>query len=157
MFTIRCFRSSHRDSFRKCLQPFYNFPGGSICSSNRHEFSRRVHLFVEKTCFFQEGLSVRRADLIISSNRYYFSQKPLFNPRTHTNFPGASIFSSNYLVLKHIRFSRRPYLVLEHIQFSRRPLCLEHIGIFQKDTPSRTDILLIGLGGCFRCLFHSFS
>ena len=25
-----------------------NFPGGSICSSNRHEFSRRVHLFVEQ-------------------------------------------------------------------------------------------------------------
>ena len=30
-------------------QPFYNFPGGSICSSNRHEFSSRVHLFVEQT------------------------------------------------------------------------------------------------------------
>ena len=30
-------------------QPFYNFPGGSICSSNRHEFSRKVHLFVEQT------------------------------------------------------------------------------------------------------------
>ena len=30
-------------------QPFYNFPGGSICSSNRHDFSRRVHLFVEQT------------------------------------------------------------------------------------------------------------
>ena len=28
---------------------FYNFPGGSICSSNRHEFSRRVYLFVEQT------------------------------------------------------------------------------------------------------------
>ena len=75
-------------------QPFYNFPGGYICSSNRHEFSRRVNLFVEqthifqeglyvlradtnfpgglfeKTCFFQEVLSVRRTDLIISSNRY---------------------------------------------------------------------------------------
>ena len=46
-------RSSHRDSFRKYLffqeQPFYTFPGGSICFSNRHEFSRRVHLFVEQT------------------------------------------------------------------------------------------------------------
>ena len=75
-------------------QPFYNFPGGYICSSNRHEFSRRVNLFVEqtrifqeglyvlrtdtnfqgglfeKTCFFKEVLSVRRTDLIISSNRY---------------------------------------------------------------------------------------
>ena len=31
-----------------------------------------------------------------------------------------------------------------------RPLCLEHIGIFQEGTLSRTDISLIGLGGCFR-------
>ena len=88
-----------------------------------------------------------------------FSQKPLFSPRTHTNFPGASIFSSN-----RYSFSRKLYLVLEHIQFSRRLLCLEHIGIFQEGTPSRTDISLIGLGGCFRLfnqipkndLFYSF-
>ena len=71
----------------------------------------------------------------MSSNRYSFSRKP-------------------YLVLEHIRFSRRPYLVLKHIQFSRRPLCLEHIGIFQEGTLSRTDISLIGLGGCFR-RFHN--
>ena len=32
----------------------------------------------------------------------------------------------------------------------RRPLSLEHIGIFQECTPSRTDISLIGLSGCFR-------
>ena len=56
------------------------------------------------------------------------------------------------LSLEHLLFSSRLYLVLEHIQFSRRPLCLEHIGIFQKGTPSRTDISLIGLGGCFRIL-----
>ena len=54
--------------------PFYNFPGGSICSSNRHEFSRKVHLFVEQTLIFQEGLYVLRTD---------------------TNFPGGSICSSN--------------------------------------------------------------
>ena len=171
---IRQIRSSHRDSFRKYLfffsrshlfiifqeDPFVprtdmNFPGGSICSSNRYEFSRRAY---RKDMFFQGGS-------ICSSNRPYYlieqiliSQKPLFSPRTHTNFPGASIFSSNrysfsrkpYLVLEHLRFSRRLYLVLEHIQFSRSPLCLEHIGIFQEGTPSRTDISLIGLGGCFR-------
>ena len=146
-----------------------NFPGGSICSSNRHEFSRRVYLFVEQTQIFQEGLSKRH----VFSRRFYLfveqtllshrtdiniSQKPLFSPRTHTKFPGASIFSWNrysfsrklYLVLEHIRFSRRSYLVLEHIRFSRRPLCLEQILIFQEGTPSRTDISLIGLGGCFR-------
>ena len=74
-------RSSHRDSFRKYLFffsrsnlfkffqecPFVprtdmNFPGGSICSSNRHEFSRRVYLFVEQTWIFQEGLYVLRTD-----------------------------------------------------------------------------------------------
>ena len=134
-----------------------NFPGASICSSNRHEFSRRAY---RKDMFFQGGS-------ICSSNRSYYLieqilifPETLFNPRTHTNFPGASIFSSNrylfsrmlYLVLEHIRFSRRPYLVFEHIQFSRRPLCLELIGIFQEGTPSRTDISLIGLGGCFRTI-----
>ena len=150
-------------------QPFFNFPGEYICSSNRHEFSGRVNLFVEQTQIFQEGYSKRH----VFSRRFYlfveqtllshrtdtnFPRNPYFSPRTHTNFPGASIFSSNrysfsrkpYLVLEHLRFSRRPYLVLEHIQFSRRPLCLEHIGIFQEGTPSRTDISLIGLGGCFR-------
>ena len=70
-------------------QPFYNFPGESIYSLKRHVFSRK------QTCFFQ-------GSFICSSNRpYYFieqiliSQKPLFSPRTHTNFPRASIFSSN--------------------------------------------------------------
>ena len=146
-----------------------NFPGESICSSNRHEFSRRVYMFFEQTQIFQGGLSKRH----VFSRRFYlfveqtllshrkdtnFPRNPKFSPRTHTNFPGASIISSNrysfsrkpYLVLEHLRFSRRPYLVLEHIQFSRSPLCLEHIGIFQEGTPSRTDISLIGLGGCFR-------
>ena len=41
--------------------------------SKRHVFSRRLYLFVEQI---------------------QFSQKPLFSPQTHTNFPGASIFSS---------------------------------------------------------------
>ena len=89
----------HRDSFRKYLfffsrsnifiifqeGPFVsrtdmNFPGRSICSSNRHEFSRRVCVLrtdtnfpgglIENTCFFKEVLSVRRTELINSSNRY---------------------------------------------------------------------------------------
>ena len=111
-------RSSHRDSFRKYLFffsrsnllkffqecPFVprtdmNFPGGSICSSNRHEFSRRVYMFFERTRIFQKGLSKRH----VFSRRFYLfveqillshrtdiniSQKPLFSSRTHTNFPG---------------------------------------------------------------------
>ena len=131
-----------------------NFPGGSICSSNRNEFSRRVYImFFEQTRIFQEGLSKRPVFL----RRFYlFVEQTLLSHRTdtnfprnpylvltHTNFPGASIFSSN-----RYSFSRKPYLVLEHIRFSRRPLCLEHIGIFQEGTTSRTDISLIGLGGC---------
>ena len=146
-----------------------NFPGGSICSSNRHEFSRRVYMFFEQTRIFQEGLSKRHVFL----RRFYlFVKQTLLSHRTDTNFsrnpylvlehiqifPGASIFSSNrysfsrklYLVLEHIRLSRRSYLALEHIRFSRRPLCLEQILIFQEGIPSRTDISLIGLGGCFR-------
>ena len=119
-----------------------NFPGGSICSSNRHEFSRRVYMFFEQTRIFQEGLSKRH---VFSRRFYLFVEQTLLSHRTDTNFP-----RNPYLVLEHIRFSRRPYLILEHIQFSRRPLCLEHIGIFQEGTPSRTDISLIGLGGCFR-------
>ena len=120
-----------------------NFPGGSICSSNRHEFSRRA---IQKDIFFQGGSicsSNRPCYLhwcyLMTSNRYSFSRKL-------------------YLVLEHLRFSRRPYLVLKNIQFSRRLLCLEHIGIFQEGIyPSRTDISLIGLGGCFRkqfCFAH---
>ena len=53
-------RSSHRDSSRSNLfiifqeGPFVprtviNFPGGSICLSNRHEFSRRAYLFIKQT------------------------------------------------------------------------------------------------------------
>ena len=64
---------------------------------------------------------------IFSRRDTNFPRNPYFSPRTHTNFPGATIFSSN-----RYSFSRKPYLVLEHILFSRRPLCLEQIGIFQE-------------------------
>ena len=109
------------------------FQGGSICSWNT------PYYFIEQILIFPEIL--------------------IFSPRIHTNFPGASIFSSNrysfsrkpYLILEHIQFSRRPYLVLEHIPFSRRPLCLE--GIFQEGTPSRTDISLIGTLKLLICIF----
>ena len=148
-----------------------NFPGGSICSSNRNEFSRRVYnMFFEQTQIFQEGYSKRhvfQGSSICSSNRpYYLIEQILIFPETlilvleHIRIFQEPLFSHRtdrysfsrkpYLVLEHLRFSRRPYLVLEHIQFSRRPLRLEHIGIFQEGTPSRTDISLIGLSGCFR-------
>ena len=143
-----------------------NFPGGSICSLNRHEFSRTVYImFFEQTQIFQEGLSKRH---VFSRRVHLFvEQTLLLSHRTDTNFP-----RNPYLVLEHIRIfqeplfshrtdigthfreekkkARKPYLVLKHLRFYRRPLCLEHIGIFQEGTPSRTDISLVGLGGCFR-------
>ena len=97
-----------------------NFPGASIFSSNRYYFSRKPYLVVEQILFSRRPLwpppPSHQTD-IISSNIYSFSQKSLFSPRTHTNFPGASIFSLNRYY-----FSRKPYLVLEQILFSRRPL-----------------------------------
>ena len=127
--------------------------------------------WMNETWIFQEGYSKRH----VFSRRFQQTDRPfyylieqilifpetLFSPRTHTNFPGASFFSSNrysfsrkpYLVLKHLRFSRRPYLVLEHIQFSRWPLCLEHKA-FSRKVPllnryfvNRSRWLLSGVSG----------
>ena len=118
MYTVR---SSHRDSFRKYLFFFsrsnlfiifqegtlvprtdMNFPGGSICSSNRHEFSRRVYnMFFEQTGIFQEGLLKKHVFL----RRFYlFVEQTLLSHRTDINFP------------------RNPYLVLEHIRIFQEPL-----------------------------------
>ena len=91
-------RSSHRDSFPKYLfffsrsnlfiifqeEPFVprtdmNFPGGSLCSSNRHEFSRRVYMFFEQTRIFQEGLSKRH---VFSRRFYLFVEQTLLSHRT---------------------------------------------------------------------------
>ena len=97
-------------------QPFYNFPGGSICSSNRYEFSRRVYIFsyrlflcfsnrqthykfsrttgrFEKTCFFMQGGS------IFSLNRPYYLVKQM----TDTNFPRNSYLANKlcYIFLVH--------------------------------------------------------
>ena len=120
-YCVTCLtRSSHRDSFRKDLfffsrsnlfiifqegpfvpQTDMNFPGGSICSSNRHEFSRRVYMFFEQTQIFQEGLSKRH---VFSRRFYLFVEQTLLSHRTDTNFP------------------RNPYLVLEHIRIFQEPL-----------------------------------
>ena len=117
---LKSFRSSHRDSFRKYLfffsrrnlfiifqegpfvpQTDMNFPGGSICSSNRHEFSRRVYMFFEQIRIFQEGLSKRH---VFSRRFYLFVEQTLLSHRTDINFP------------------RNPYLVLEHIRIFQEPL-----------------------------------
>ena len=137
-------------------QPFYNFPGGSICSSNRHEFSRRVYMFFKQTRIFQEGLSKRH---VFSRRFYLFVEQTLLSHRTDINFP-----RSPYLVLEHIRIfqealssPRTPTIFQASPRthtLSRSLLCFEHIGIFQEGAPSRTDISLIGLGGCFRIAIY---
>ena len=81
-------------------QPFYNFPGGSICSSNRYKFSRRVYMFFEQTLIFQEGLSKRH---VFSRRFYLFVEQTLLSHRTDTNFP-----INSYLVLDHIRIFQEP-------------------------------------------------
>ena len=100
-----------------------NFPGGPICSSNRHVFSRRFYLFVEPTliCLIEQILvSVRfsQKSFILDLEHIRIFQKPL------------CIFSSN-----RYSFSRKPYLVIKHIFFSRRPLCLEQMGTFSRKVP----------------------
>ena len=97
--------------------------GGSICFfrtdryfqgglSSRHVFSRRVYLFVKQTS------QSHRTDTHFSGNPYLVLITINY-AQTHTNFPGASIFSSNKIFI----FQLKPYLVL----FSTlQPLCLEH-------------------------------
>ena len=74
--------------------------------------------------------------------------------RTDTNFPGGLIEKTCFFkkVLSVRQTSRTDFLSHRtDTNFPRNPyLVLEHIGIFQEGTPSRTDISLVGFGGCFR-------
>ena len=69
------------------------FSGKVYCSSNRHEFFRRVY----RTDMFFSRTSIHRTDLIILSNGYKIFQKPFFSPRTlffhrtDIHFPGSPI------------------------------------------------------------------
>ena len=93
--------------FQPGAQPFYNFPGGSICLSNRqvffqesqglyiiffnrHKFSRRQ--FIKQTYVF---------------SRLFIEEQTLLSHRTDTNFP-----RNPYL----------PVLVIEHMQIFQEPL-----------------------------------
>ena len=51
-------------------QPFYNYPGGSIFSSNRHEFSRRVY-----SMFFKQTLFSHRTDTKFPRNPWTLLEK----------------------------------------------------------------------------------
>ena len=150
-------------------------------------FSRRVYLFVEQTCSFQEvymffeqaqifqkGLSNRhvffKEVLFVPSNKPYYligqilivPETLIISPRTHTNFPGASIFSSN-----RYQFSRNLYFFIEQIFIFQEALSSPRIHTNFQETPmSQTNrhfpgryppsnrYLLIGLSGCF--LFMGF-
>ena len=145
-------RSSHRDSFRKYLfffsrsnlfiifqvGPFVrrtdmNFPGGSICSLNRHEFSRRVYMFFEQTRIFQEGLSKRH---VFSRRFYLFVEQTFLSHRTDTKFP-----RNPYLVLEHIRIfqealssPRTPTIFQETLSSSRTHTIFQEIPMLRTHT-----------------------
>ena len=59
-----------------------NFPGGSICSSNRHKFFRRAY----------------RKDIFFSRRFYLFVEQTLLSHQTDINFP-----RNPYLFLEHLR------------------------------------------------------
>ena len=63
-------------------------------------FSRTVYLFIKQT-------------LLSHQTDTHFPRNPYFSPQTHSNFPGASIFSSNSSPgLKEIsRFATAAHLV----------------------------------------------
>ena len=101
-----------------------NFPGGSIiCSSNRHEFSRRAY---RKDMFFQRGS-------ICSSNRpYYLIEQILI-------FPETLILSSNTY-----EFSRSLYFLIQQILIFQKALTSPRTPtIFQETLSSpRTHTIL---------------
>ena len=97
-------------------QPFYNFPRGSICSSNRHVFSRSM--FFEQRRIFLKGLSNRHVFL---RRVYLFVEQTLLSHRTDTNFP-----RNPYLVLNTYKFSRRLYFLIERISIFQKPLYFSH-------------------------------
>ena len=81
-----------------------NFPRGSICSSNRHKFSRRAYrkdIFWRRFYLFvKQTLLSHRTVINFPKNRYLvlehiqIFQEPLFSHRTDTHFPGAP-YASN--------------------------------------------------------------
>ena len=89
------------------------FPGGSICSSNRHVLSRKV--YVLRTNMFFPGRS------ICSSNRHKFSWRFY---RTDMFFQGVSICSLN-----------RPYYLIEQILIFQEPLFFHQIDIHFPGSP----------------------
>ena len=91
-------RTSHRDDYSKYLFFFSR--------TTFLQFSRKVYLFVERHEF---SIKVYWTDMCFQGGSICSSNRPLFRS---SNFPGASIFSSN-----RYSFSRKPYLVLEHIFF----------------------------------------
>ena len=98
-----------------------------------------LYFLIEKIFIFQEVLFSHRTYyinfpgvFIFSSNRYQFSREPLFSYRIDIHFSGSLI------------------AVLEHIFFSRRSHALNRY--FQEGNARRTDISLIGLGGCFHII-----
>ena len=97
-----------------------NFPGGSICSTKRHVFSRRFYLFVKQT------LLSHRTDINFSRNPYLvlkhiqIFQEPLFSHQTDPHFPGFPGFHFPYLVLQTHTFFQKPPMPRTHRHFPGR-------------------------------------
>ena len=110
--TLYCsnFQKQQPRRFFKTIYICSFFPGATIL-----KFARRVCLFVEQTCFFQDGLlcssnrhkfsrRVYRTDIF--STRFYLSvNQTLLSHRSYINFPEPSIFLSNIYSL-----SRKLYM-----------------------------------------------
>ena len=86
------------------------FPGGSMCSSNRHKFSRRVYRTDNRHVFSRRFYLFVEQTLLSHRTDTYFPA-PLFSLRTHTDI---QIFQEP-LFSHQTDISRKPYLVLEHI------------------------------------------
>ena len=93
-------KSSNQDCFLKYLffffleKPLYNFLGGSICSSNRHVFSRRVNLPVEQILTLQEALLFHQTHKFSKSLYFLKEQTSIFQEalsdhKTHRIFQEA--------------------------------------------------------------------
>ena len=110
-----------------------NFPGGSICSSNRHEFSRRAyrrdmffqgyHLFVEQTLLsHRTDTNFPKNPYLIPKHIQIFQETPM--PRTHRHFPGRYPLSNRYFV----NWSR---WLLSNSGIDSETLALRHFICFQ--------------------------
>ena len=99
------------------------FPGATFL-----QFSRRVYLFIEQTCFFQEGLYVLRTDTNFPEE---FTEQTCFFEKVLSVSNGPYYLINGYVT----NFPRNPYLVLEHIRIFQEPLFYNRTDIHFSGSP----------------------